>query len=530
MSVRALAIALSLLPVAAAAQSGDVVVSAAPEQMSDWRRAETPHVVVYSDGSEADLMRVTRTLERLHHLLNRLYRGDAGTDDTLPLQVMLPRQADAVLLPTAAVVPGTGRRRYLALDDGPILIVERQDQAVDLNTNLRFNKDCDDLLMDTARGFCGSDVPHHPSVARPWEAVVYADYARHFILTHRPALYPAWYLDGIGALFSTVLVRNDGAMDYATAPAGYLEVLRSYGDLDIAGVLGARRADAPTRMRWTPYHAWLLAHFFLFSDAGAAQQAVLQRYLTSIHQGVPPSEAAAAFGDLRKLQGVIARYARRTPSFARSTAEPTEPIDPLVTRLSVGSADLLAARLSMATGNVAPNIAWLPQIAGGAVLRAEADCRVGRDADCLAAADRALASSPDDVVALTWKGTALSRLAIAGPPAGRADGLVAARRALNRAIAVDGRVPSPHIALFDSYVSAGERVPAAAIAGMAAVVRTVPTAPHPRLVLAEELVRQGNIDLGRRLLQSVLGGGDDSAERRKAVAMLQTLSPSPDHP
>ena len=35
-------------------------------EMSDWRMAETPHVVVFSRGDEEDLIRTAHNLEKLH--------------------------------------------------------------------------------------------------------------------------------------------------------------------------------------------------------------------------------------------------------------------------------------------------------------------------------------------------------------------------------------------------------------------------------------------------------------------------------
>ena len=526
MSVRALAIALSLSPLTALAQTSDVIVTATPERMSDWRRAETRHAVVYSDGSEADLIRIAHTLERLHQLLDRLYRGDASADDTIPLRVVLLAKADGPLMPETGTVPGVGRRRYIARDDGPVLIVERRDQAVDLNTRLRFQDDCDELIQDGNAPPCAPVVRFYLPVIRPWEAVVYADYARHFILSHRPAAYPSWYLDGVGALFSTISVRADGAIDYADAPTGYRAVLQSYGDLDTAKILGGAGAAARNDALWTPYHVWLLAHFFLFSDAGAAWQDSFHRYMAAIHQGQSPADAAAAFGDLRKLQRAVVRYARGATAFARSTDAPKEAIDPLVTRLSEGGAELLKVQLAIATGGASPDVGRLPQTADAAALRAETACRAGRAKECLAAAERALELAPDQIAASTWKGAALTDLAVAGPPEHRAEALATARKALERAIEIDAQAPAPRVALFSSYVAAGQIVPDAVIANMAAVVRKVPTAPHPRLILGEELIRQGKLDLGRRALQSVVNGPDDSIERRTAVAMLQTLPPS----
>ena len=40
-------------------------------EMSDWRMAETPHVVVFSRGDEETLTRTAHNLEKLHFLVDR---------------------------------------------------------------------------------------------------------------------------------------------------------------------------------------------------------------------------------------------------------------------------------------------------------------------------------------------------------------------------------------------------------------------------------------------------------------------------
>jgi hypothetical protein len=122
---------------------------------------------------------------------------------------------------------------------------------------------------------------------------------------------------------------------------------------------------------------------------------------------------------------------------------------------------------------------------------------------------------------------ALTDQALAGPAADRATGLTAARATIERAVALDGEAPLPLIAWFQSFTKAGERVPDAAMMGMARVVRAVPAAPAPRLYLAEELLRQGKPDVARRVAYTVLYGPYDSPEKSVAVALFPPASGPP---
>ena len=138
------------------------------------------------------------------------------------------------------------------------------------------------MLAEGATGICAKLVPNYAPVASRWERTLYSAYAQHFLRTYVPAAYPRWYLDGVGALFSTIAVRADGTVDYATAPLGYREILKSYGPVDVGEILSGTEFRATRRYGfWTPFHAWLLAHYFLFSEPGPQRTAQFAAYMTA---------------------------------------------------------------------------------------------------------------------------------------------------------------------------------------------------------------------------------------------------------
>lgn len=533
------------------APGSEIVVSGEiGEKKSDWKRAESDHVIVTSDGSEAELVRVTGNLERLYQLMTRLYRRGDNSDETAKLQVTLFDSANFFQKlglrnlrwdegPYAANI--AVQRYYDPGEEGDILAISRSDQGIKLDTKKAFDQDCDDYIAKTAgEGMC-MNIPPRAPLARSWEALLYSAFAQHFILTYTQRIYPRWYIDGIGALFSTMNVRGDGAIDYADAPKGYKQVFRSYGDVDVGEVLTGRylappAPGKPPRMEWTPYHAWLLVHFFSYSNLKPERAAQFRQYMTLIHQGTPMAEAAKVFGDMDRLQHELTLYNGRDVQYARTDKTPA-PEKPLITALSASSAALIEARIELNTRLSAPpagaapggadwlaglrdRVAKLPYDADAMLLLAEAECRSGHRDDCLATAERVLDKAPDNVRALAWKGVALTDQAIAGPAAGRAGTLAAARTALTRAIQLDGQAPLPQIAYFQSFTKAGERVPDPALLGMAKVVRHVPVAPAPRLYLGQELVRQGHADLARQILYPVLYSPDDTPEKKAAQALF----------
>lgn len=512
-----------------------------------WKRAEADHVIVFSKGDDGELIRVTKTLERLYHLMSRIYRRGDQRDTTVKLQVTLVgSRADyrALDLANLRSVEGpyvtafTEQAYYDPRDDGAVMAVARSSQIVDLNTNRAYDLDCSDQFGEGALE-C-KEIYHVPAV-QTWEQRLYAAYARHFLQTYAPMAYPRWYMDGVGMVFSTLKVRGNGALDYGEPPERYREVFRGYGNLDVAKVLTGHYLDAaPGKLGWTPYHAWLLTHYFAFSPLKPERARQFQAYMTAIGQGAAPADAAKAFGDLRALQRDLSAYLDRDKSFARTAPAQPAGDDPTIAILAPGAAATVTARVELgsrlADGDTAAKLrrdGWIAQLretvsklpydAEAQLLLAEAECRGGHPAECLAAAGRVLATSPDNVRALAWRGVALTDYAVAGAPADRAARLTLARAALDRAISLDDDAPLPRIALFESYTKAGEPVPDAAMAGMASAIRDVPAAPAPRLLLAAELVRQGKGDLAKRVVQILLYGAYDSPERQSATALFAAV-------
>ena len=525
-----------------------IVVEGRRERLSGWKRAESDHVLMLSDGGEAELKRVVTDIERLHRLMVRLYGRDAQAGETAKLRIILvdsmPAYRGMALRNLRSeegpyVSPFGQQRYYDPRADGAVLVLPRVDQVIDLDTSRARDAFCDEMGPDLllAEMNC-SEVTSRPApVARPWESVLFSAYAQHFILNNRPAAYPRWYLDGIGALFSTVKVRRDGALDYAKVSLVNRQVFRSYGRLNAGDVLTGRYLDAPSRkMEWTPFHAALLVHFFVYSDLRPERSEQFRRYMTAIHQGTPMAEAAKLFGDMRKLEREVSAYAGRDGlSYARTEPPETAIGDPSITLLSPASAAMIEASAEMDSrlaggGAAADTEGWLagirrtaekfPRDADAMLVLAEAECRSGRYRQCLAVAGHVLDLMPDDVRALSWRGLALAGEAATREGRARSDELAAARATIMRAIGIDGDAPLPRIALFQSFTVAGEPVPDEAMAGMARVLRMVPAAPGPRLELAVELIRRGQPDLARKLLAPVLFGPYESPERAQAEGLF----------
>ncbi|MDF0544956.1 hypothetical protein PX699_21640 [Sphingobium sp. H39-3-25] len=437
----------------------------------------------------------------------------------------------------------SNQRYYDPRADGAVLAIARSDQLVDLNTSLAHDRFCEDLAAQ-GTDCIGKREPYLPPVVRSWESIVYSAFAQHFILSNVPAPYPRWYLDGIGALFSTIEVRKDGSLDYAKPPELSRQVFRSYGDVNARDVLTGGYFDwRSRRMTWTPYHAWLITHFFVFSNPKPALQAQFAQYMAAIRQGAPLAEAARVFKDPGRLNREIMGYASRAKAYATSAPSVVQGT-PLVAVLSPVQVTTLKAKLRL--GNLPPpdasgslpeadhsrsaSLAWISTVraeatqapfdVGAMLVATEAECRAALSEECRRDANRVLAQEPGNVRALAWKGIAQTDEALTGPADDRDSALAAARETIALALQSDPRNPVAAIANFQSYARAGAKVPDAAVAILAKLAAAVPGAPTPRMLLGSELIRQGKPDLARKLLGPVLYGPYDSPEKKAAQVLL----------
>lgn len=559
----------------APAQDPGIVVSGQLEKMSDWHVAESDHVIVYSDGSKAELARITHNLERLHFLLSVLLNRVGGPDDALKLRITLVgngAEFDAMNLrnirsqqgPFARAFPI--QRYYDPREDGAVMANSRTSQSVEIEPaakldlrgiggsqlnpqtgqveSLMFGSDISNTAVTTS----GNVIPLSA------EGRVYAGYAQHFLLTYFPAAYPRWYLDGIGEMFSTIGVGADGTIDYGRMPEGYRRVMESYPTVPVEQVVTGRYlTDAKTR--WNPFHAWILTHYLFFSETRRPQ---LSRYLASIGRGASPAQAASVFGDLGKLQSEVKAYDNTKLIYERLTYPPERAAEPNVRQLTEGQAAFLKGRIELGSrveipagpargmdaktaeraanaraSAIAARDRWLARLRERAqrnpdnleaqLLLAEAECRSGNDAQCLTAAEAALGNAPADSRALAWKGTAQAQLAIAGPASQRSAGLRAARATIVRANRADAEASLPLLAYYRSFANAGEPAPKPAVEGLLKAVQNVPAAPGPRLLLGQEFARTGFPDAAKEALLPVANGPYESPERPKAEAVLETL-------
>jgi hypothetical protein len=581
--VTAAATASSAQPVAPKQERpSEVTVVGRRSQPSDWREAETEHVIVLSNGGERELTRIAHDLERLHFLLSVLLNRTDKEDETIKLRVTLVgdvAQFAAMDLRNLRWQQGPFndafdiRRYYDPREDGAVMATTRFDQRAVLERGVSVSQALMGLQLPGISGANGAPaaqsglfglqsqpdlIPNVNEESVPLSAagMVQAGFAQHFLQTYFPAAYPRWYLDGFGQVFSTMTVRKEGVVEYGRAPVGSSTVLQKFGSYPLADVLNGRYLEQRgDRTRWTPVHAWMLTHFLFFSPTRSGQ---FRQYLRAIANGTEPTKATAVFGDLDVLANELRSYYRAKKPYEQMTYPVERAETPTVRRLTTAQAAFVIGRLELGsrvfippappadaapadavrmtkdrTAALAARDKWLARVRsdaarfpgddGAQLLLAEAECRSGLYDACRSTADRILAQSPGSGPALTWQGAATAGQALGGPVADRDAGLRTARAAIAKANRLDTEAVLPLAAYFHTFADAGTPPPVVAIDGLTKAMIRVPNAPTTRLALGDSLTDRGNSAAARSVLMPVAVGAYDSPERASAVTILRKI-------
>jgi len=135
--------------------------------LAEWRRAESPNFIVYSDGSERSLREYTAKLERFDALLSARFGGTPPDARRLPVYLV----SDARALRVA--VPGlpAGIAGYYSTSENDIFAVLVRGES-------------DDLLLH--------------------------EYSHHIMSRSGDARYPGWLSEGFAEYFATATITEGG--------------------------------------------------------------------------------------------------------------------------------------------------------------------------------------------------------------------------------------------------------------------------------------------------------------------------------
>lgn len=273
-----------------------VACAAGGSAHAEWRRAESPNFIVYSQGSEHHLRRYVRNLE-IYDFLLRQRMG----------------------LPTAT----TGRKL-------PIYLVNGRSGLLQINPR-------------TGQNVAGTYFPVGEDIFAAAFNDREQDYLFHEYFHHfsyqlaSTAGYPAWLLEGLAEYFMTAEISET-----SVKIGGYNEG-RVYGLFDATWLpledLLTKRVGEVRRTHQPSYYpvAWLMTHWFMSDDTRRAQ---LAAYILDVQQGgesVAAMERATGL-TMDQLRQQLHRYRRLT--IVTYTADfPETPVT--VTRLPRSADDLL---------------------------------------------------------------------------------------------------------------------------------------------------------------------------------------------
>ncbi|RZJ19837.1 MAG: hypothetical protein EON85_16465, partial [Brevundimonas sp.] len=178
---------------------GLVLALSAPQAaLADWRRAETAHFIVYSNGSERNLRDYAARLERFDALLRRVTSVTSGADGLRKLPVYLVEDGRELRIVQPDLPEGVdGFYRASPYDIRAILIRGQED----------------DLLLH--------------------------EYTHHFMSRNSPGSYPGWFREGYAEYFATATVDARGKSTIGYPHLGRLRTLQEQRWLPLADLLTA---------------------------------------------------------------------------------------------------------------------------------------------------------------------------------------------------------------------------------------------------------------------------------------------------
>jgi Tfp pilus assembly protein PilF len=251
---------------------------------AEWRRAETGHFIVYSDGSERGLRDYAAKLERFDALMRGQF-GLASTAGERKLRVYLVGGPSDLREVRPNVARGTGGF-YSASERDVFAVLQR---GID-----------DDILLH--------------------------EYAHHFMYQNFPGFYPGWFTEGFAEFFMTATVDERGKATIGNRNPGRQAQLVRESWLPIDQLLVRRPLDFRDREARQAFYAqsWLLTHYML-QDGDRRRR--LDAYLQATARGMAPVEALGVhFGQTpEQLGGALRDYLNGTMPFIELQTPATTP-------------------------------------------------------------------------------------------------------------------------------------------------------------------------------------------------------------
>lgn len=263
---------------------------------AEWRRAESPHFIVYSDGREGALRDYVRRLELFDAALRRVLPVQDGPIRKLPIYLVGGRQA------LAQINPYRGR-----------------------NVAGIYTAAAEDIFAVAIRTV-DEDILRH-------------EYVHHYMFQNFAGAYPAWLVEGFAEYYAATEI-DDETIVFGGYNRGRVTALARGGWIPIEALLTLRGDQVRAVDRYTYYPvAWLMTHWFLGDETRSRQ---LQAYLDAVQSGTPSVEAMerATGLTLEQIRRELTRYFTGQVPIRTLTHDFPEP-EIVITQLPASADDLL---------------------------------------------------------------------------------------------------------------------------------------------------------------------------------------------
>jgi tetratricopeptide (TPR) repeat protein len=469
------------------------------DALADWHEASSDHFVIYADESEKEIRKYSERLERYNSAMSTV----------LPARNMKPSPSNRV---TIYVVRSERivRKLYGSGNDA------------------RYIRG---FYVPRAGGSLAIIPPIDVSGGTPSESelVLMHEYAHHFMAENAPYLVPRWYAEGFAEYFATAKFVADGAVGLGLPAQHRAYELFEARDVSIERLLDSKLyAEKKTKDYDNFYgRSWLLYHYLFTDDARRKQ---LVDYLNRLNGGEAElSAASAAFGDLKALDKALDKYLRQRQLQYIQVSASRLSVGPIsVRKLSDGEAASMPIRIRSKRGVTRETAAEIvvearevaarfPAEAAVQAALAEAEYDAGDDEAAIAAADKALASAPDNMTALIQKGYALTRMA---NETKTEEAWRAARRHFVSVNRIENDHPIPLIHYYLSFLEQDKEPTKAALEGLEWALELAPYDAGLRMMVA---MRQMQDKRFARVIRTVspLAYHPHAGEDNPAMALLK---------
>jgi len=460
---------------------------------AEWHRASNGHFVIYADMPAKNLQAIADRLERFDAAMRFIIKPE----ESRPVTIYVVPAEDVGRLAGSRGVGGFYSPRT---EESTIVTPARTAQHLD------------------AYGFDARTILQH-------------EYAHHMLMGDLHEILPSWANEGMAEFFGTADVKSDGRVLLGAPPRIRGFALLGNNRWTAREMLTSEtRLIRPSEVAQRYARGWLLVHYLLLGGERPGQYA---QYISAVSVGTPPGEAGEqVFGDLGKLNTDMQQHLRarsyRLLELKKDQLAGAQPVT--VEALSPGAAAITPYRVRSATGVSREEAVALADEAAPIaahyfddpfVQRAYAEMLYDahRYDDAIAAADRALAVEPANVMAMVYRGRALARRWMAE---GDLDLLRQARSWFLQANRADPNHPQPFVSYYDTFVSAGEAPNAAAQMGLLRAVVLAPQVASLRLRVGHLLLNEGDVEAARMMLAAVAFNPHTAEDNpaRDAVRMM----------